>query len=652
MLHWIATSGRHFVTRRELIARRLSSHWLAWLVGSAAFLLYAYTSAPGIVTFFDDTLEFQTIAPTFGIAHPTGYPLYTILGGLWTHLLPWGTWAGRLNLFSALCAAIAVGLIAALGGRLLLDRRGAPNPWAALAAAITYALSPVWWSQATVAEVYPLHSAFVAAILATTIGINQTLTPHALTEGQPSPRFERRMTWLLLLFGLALAHHRTILLLAPPVALYVLWSVPGIWRPRRVWWRWGIALAAPLLLYLYIPLRAAAGVRDLNDSYVPGWAGFWNHVLAQEYTAFFADNPLTTTYTSAQWFELIRSQTGWIGLCLALMGLVWLFDRRGRPARPWWLLLGVLLINLLFAILYRVPDPEVFLLPTILALALFSGAGVGLLARWLSTPSATLLSALLVGLLIFAPLERGPGVNRRNEWSAHDQARRMAQATFPPNSQVIGLEGEMTALRYMQAAEALGTNATPITANESAQRRALVDALMARGTPVFLTRELEGIQSSYSFSGEADLVRVWPRGGSQVTLPDLAISTPPLLLDEGRVQIEAYTLRPITDLAQPAQELTLYWRLLSPTEKVLKLSLRLLDGAGAPLQWPDGRAAVEDRFPLHQAALTPDWFPDELIQDVHTVLLPPALQEKSATLLVIIYESATALEEGRIEIMF
>ena len=123
------------------------------------------------------------------------------------------------------------------------------------------------------------------------------------------------------------------------------------------------------------------------------------------------------------------------------------------------------------------------------------------------------------------------------------------------------------------------------------------------------------------------------------------------------MQIAGYTLHPLDGLAQPAQELTLDWRLLAPTDKVLKLSLRLLNAAGTPYQWPDGRATIEDRFPLHQVALTPDWLPGELIQDVHTVQLPPTLQAdllqmKSPTLLVIIYDNATTLEEGRIEIMF
>ncbi|NIO71864.1 MAG: DUF2723 domain-containing protein, partial [Anaerolineae bacterium] len=46
-----------------------------------------------------------------GIAHPTGYPLYTMLGWLWSHVLPLGDVAYRMNLFSALWAAVAVTLL-------------------------------------------------------------------------------------------------------------------------------------------------------------------------------------------------------------------------------------------------------------------------------------------------------------------------------------------------------------------------------------------------------------------------------------------------------------------------------------------------------------------------------------------------------------
>ena len=61
-------------------------------IATALFLmslaLYVRTLAPTVATVFDDSLEFQLVLPTLGIAHPTGYPLYTISGWLFVHLLP------------------------------------------------------------------------------------------------------------------------------------------------------------------------------------------------------------------------------------------------------------------------------------------------------------------------------------------------------------------------------------------------------------------------------------------------------------------------------------------------------------------------------------------------------------------------------------
>ena len=65
---------------------------LPWFVWASCFLLYGLMAAPSIVELFDDSLEFQLIGPTFGIAHPTGYPLYSLLGGLWSREgVPTGT---------------------------------------------------------------------------------------------------------------------------------------------------------------------------------------------------------------------------------------------------------------------------------------------------------------------------------------------------------------------------------------------------------------------------------------------------------------------------------------------------------------------------------------------------------------------------------
>lgn len=618
-----------------------------------AFALYAGTAAPGIVAFFDDTLEFQTVAPTFAIAHPTGYPLYTLTGGVWTRLLPVGTWAGRMNLFSALHAALATGLVAALAAQLSPRADGTPNPWAGLVAAAVFGLGPVWWSQATVAEVYALHNALVAAVLLTGLGIHHTLD----SGGRPTPAFDRRMTLLALLFGLGLAHHRTTLLLAPPFLVYLLISVPGFYRPRRVWARWAAALGAPLLLYLYLPIVAALGARDLHGSYTNTWQGFWDHVLARSYTAFFADNPLAAGWQGADWARFFVTQMGVPALLAALLALGWLVTHDGGRAHAWWVVLGVLALTVAFSALYRVADPEVFLLPGLLCLALLAGGGVGLMGRFVRGPALHALSALCLLVLVVVPGGREQPVLRRDDWQMHDLARLMAAADFPLQSHVLGIEGEITALRYMQVAEGRARGVHLLVADDPGARLARLEELTAAGYPVYLTRELDGIAQRYSFAGDGALVRVLPRGTSAgaplpALVPPLVVDGPDGNTEDGALLITGYQIRRTEFTAQPYAELHLDWLVTRPVTRVVKLSLRGLDAGGATLRDAQGGPVVADRFPLRQVAWTPDWPIGVPIRDVHYLRLPSGTQEQPLRLLVIFYDAADAQELARIEIMF
>ena len=621
--------------RRELWLNRV----LPGAVWLAAFGLYALTAAPSIVTFFDDTLEFQLVAPTFGIAHPTGYPLYVILGGLWTRLLPVGNWAARMNLFSAFWAAGAVLFLFLLTRRLVQHADGAPNQWAGLAAVAAFALGPVWTAQATVAEVYALHIFFVGAILNTAIGINQDVG---------TPRFNRRMTGLMLLCGLGLAHHRTTALLAPGLALYLLWSVPGLWRPRPVWFVWLGALLGPLLLYAWIPLRASMGVRDLNGSYVPTWAGFWDHVLARQYGAFFADNPLAVSRTASDWLALIVTQFGVVALVLALLGLPWLVDRRRRPVKAWIFVLVVLMTNLLFALNYRVGDVEVFLLPVLYCAAIFVGGGVGLVDRLVGSRTVAAAGQLALVLLLASGVPgRGLLTDRHAEWAAHNAAVAMAKVDFPPQSRVVGLEGEMTALKYMQQAEGLGRAATPIVENDPSQRAALVDEVMAQGLPLFLTREVAGIENRYSFTGEGPLVRVWPRGAATTAAPSVPLDLP---VEDAALAVTGYDLMRLDQPGAPALRLVLHWLPTDTVAQDYKVSLRVTDAAGAPVPGADGTPLIVDAFPLRQVARTSQWAPGAPVTDVYDLVLSGVDATTATTLTVIVYDAATVAEHARVDI--
>ena len=93
----------------------------ALLTGLAAFLVYWSTAAPGVG--FIDSGELSTVACTLGIAHPTGYPLYTLLGWVFSRLPVAHAEIARLNLMAALLCAAAAGILVLVFRRVILLTR-------------------------------------------------------------------------------------------------------------------------------------------------------------------------------------------------------------------------------------------------------------------------------------------------------------------------------------------------------------------------------------------------------------------------------------------------------------------------------------------------------------------------------------------------
>src|SRR3972149_2738152 len=79
---------------------------LAVIVFSVSFTIYLITLAPTI--YIEDAAEFAAAVPTLGITHPSGFPLYMLLGKLFTILVPFGNMAFRVNLFSAATTSFAL----------------------------------------------------------------------------------------------------------------------------------------------------------------------------------------------------------------------------------------------------------------------------------------------------------------------------------------------------------------------------------------------------------------------------------------------------------------------------------------------------------------------------------------------------------------
>ncbi len=195
------------LTRRDLL--------VAAAVAALALALYIRTLAPGLLQ--ADAGELQTLAATLGYAHPTGYPVFILLAKLAT-LIPVGDVAYRVNLLSAAMGALAVALLYLLG-RLLTERR-----WASAVGALALAVSPTFWSQAIIAEVY---TAGVVCMVSVLLGLEL---------------WQRtgRVGWLSAagcVGGVSLGVHSTVALMAPAALLLIALT------PQRRKANWAAAVA-------------------------------------------------------------------------------------------------------------------------------------------------------------------------------------------------------------------------------------------------------------------------------------------------------------------------------------------------------------------------------------------------------------------------
>jgi len=132
------------------------------VVFAVALGVYLTTLAPTVT--FVDSGELIAAASSLGVAHPPGFPLYTLVAHVATWL-PFGSVAQRVHLVSAVSAAAAAAMLTLVAFELLRRQSREPAPWtiavAALSAGALFAFSRSLWAYATVAEVYALNIALV-----------------------------------------------------------------------------------------------------------------------------------------------------------------------------------------------------------------------------------------------------------------------------------------------------------------------------------------------------------------------------------------------------------------------------------------------------------------------------------------------------------
>jgi tetratricopeptide (TPR) repeat protein len=360
---------------------------LPWAFLFGGLALYGAGAAPGLSIL--DSGEFLGVAATLGVAHPTGYPLYALLGQLAT-LFPWGGQAFLINLVSAAAAAGAAFFVALAAGELArqLDMDNVARALAIAAAGLLVLAGRTLWSVATMAEVYALNAFFWAALLWAAVRLRRTGAP-------------RQFYLLALIAGLALSNHMTIVLFFPFAAL-IGW--PGRARARQL--APALPLAGAIFLAgfsvnLYIPLRAAGKPAfNWNDPSTLG--STFAHLAAFQYYGNFLGDGVPGVKAALAQYRGAALANVTPAAAFAAAGLVSAFTQRYRLVAAAAIIYYVGYLT--YCTVYSIPDIIYYFIPLHLVVVFVAAVGVGVVARAIPArfPSARVAAAAGLAAVVFA----------------------------------------------------------------------------------------------------------------------------------------------------------------------------------------------------------------------------------------------------------
>lgn len=356
--------------------RRKLTRWPLGLAIFVAFLaLYGFTLRPGILP--ADSGEYQRVVATAGVAHPPGYPLYAMVGWLFSQLPVGSTPALRVNAFSAVTAAATVVLVYSTA------RSFTDSVVGGIVAAVALGSSTTFWATGTKASIRPLTAFFTALCLYALARHTSNKRGTEWARGHHEPPIETRADregsdWPLSLFFLSLSlgftHHPS---LAFPGFIFLLYLVlidPVLLREPRRWIKPALAVLPGLLVLAYLPLRGGPELAKLS--------GFLEHVLARGFRGdMFALNLLDRLilFPTLMHFQFNLLLLG--GMAAGALSLL-VRDRRLAV-----LLLGSFVIHTAVTLTYDAPQTVEYEMPGYVVAALLLSVPFG--RQWISTTAST-----------------------------------------------------------------------------------------------------------------------------------------------------------------------------------------------------------------------------------------------------------------------
>ena len=388
-----------------IAVKKQTEHLIAAALFIFVITVYSFTLAPSVG--FIDGGELATVASTLSIAHPTGYPLFTILGRIFSIIPLSSEIVVRLNIMSAIfTAAASVIFFYTMLLLLRVERRNVPLSamlTSAVFGALVLAFSKTFWDQSAHVEVYSLHlllSACTMLCFLRAVFSEETALPNHLKH------------WVLFAFvlGLCFTNHLTTILFAPGF-LYLYFSARGFSRSS---WKLIAILAAPFLLgisvYLFLPVRA-------GTEPVLNWGNpvtleriFW-HIGGRQYRVWMFSSTAAAEKQFQYFIGNLPTEFFYGILAAALLG-VW---RLLMHQRRIFLFLFLLFAGcVLYSINYDIHDIDSYFLLAFIAIGFFAAFGAAEILEWWKGRTGKMTMIAVLALLTTAQIYRN--------WKAADES--------------------------------------------------------------------------------------------------------------------------------------------------------------------------------------------------------------------------------------
>lgn len=420
----------------------------------ASLVVYLFTMSRDVLPI--DSGELAAVQYTLGVAHPTGYPLFTMLGFLWSKVPLVGSVIVRLNILAAVFCALGNYFLfktlilllqnsapVSLSGKSPLGKRKQPTPLkqkqailspllitlAATVGVSFAAFSKTYWMQSTGIEVYSLHIALVSIFIY-----------YATVLFQQSQVFPRQWIVLGLIIGLCFSNHMTSVLLLPGFLFLLIQKSPSFKLFFVNIVKIGATSAGVVVLFYLLLMLIASSQPLFNWGNPSTFQNLFRHVTGKQYQVWMFSSSKAASDNLEMFIQNFQDEFSFIGVGFMLAGGFYL-ARKNKSV--FWFFLISFVVTIFYSINYSIKDLLPYFLLAFISAAIFMGAAM----RWIfeyveNFQSRPILGFISLGIPIFLLNFNYEKVDQSNTYFVGDYTRD-ALMSVQPGSLILSYQWDV-----------------------------------------------------------------------------------------------------------------------------------------------------------------------------------------------------------------